>query len=108
MNAKANFTRNELASIADHSIDFMRYGQQHTRWLAALMAAIDDTLQRGPAILEARVSRARDLASLGQYLADDCSNYLDCEAERVQSALDEEEVKIGGLSKVVAEPGGEA
>lgn len=95
MNAKANFTRDKMASIADDTLEQVRYAQHHARWLAALMSAIGDVLERpGPAILEARVSRALDLASLGQYLADDCWNYLGCEAERLQSELEEQELKL--------------
>ncbi|MCY1562557.1 hypothetical protein D9M68_999760 [compost metagenome] len=94
MNAKANFTRDKMASIADDSIEFIRYGKLHTRWLSALMTAIHNELSQGKAVLEARVSTAKDLASLGQYLADDCSNYLDCEAERLQSEVEEQELKL--------------
>lgn len=99
MNAKANFIRNEMASIADDSIELVRYGKCQTRWLAALMTAIRDQLEHGDAILEARVSTASDLAGLGQYLADDCSSYLDCEAERLQSQVEEQELKLQGDAK---------
>ena len=34
------------------------------------------------------MSRAQDLASLGQYLADDLANYMDCRASELQEQAD--------------------
>ncbi|MCP3430503.1 hypothetical protein [Stutzerimonas stutzeri] len=77
-----------LASIADDAIEQVRYGKEHARWLAALMTAIHRELEPSPALLEARASRVQDLASLGQYLADDLANYMDCRASELQEKAD--------------------
>ncbi|CAM5241733.1 hypothetical protein SSTU70S_00376 [Stutzerimonas stutzeri] len=82
----------DMASIADDAIEQVRYGKEHARWLAALMTAIHGELEPSPALLEARVSRAQDLASLGQYLADDLANYMD----RCASELQEKADAVGG------------
>lgn len=73
------------ASIADDAIETVRYGQEHARWLSALMVAIHADLTHGKGF------KALDLASLGQYLADDCTNYLDREQKRLQADLDQSE-----------------
>ncbi|KRW70167.1 hypothetical protein AO741_17600 [Pseudomonas sp. TTU2014-105ASC] len=76
-----------LSGIADDAIEQVRYAKEHARWLGALMTAIHGELEPSPALLEARVSRAQDLASLGQYLADDLANYMDrCASELQQQA----------------------
>lgn len=77
-----------LAGITDDAIEQVRYGKEHARWLAALMTAIRRELEPSPALLECRVSRAQDLASLGQYLADDLANYMDCRASELQEQAD--------------------
>jgi len=77
-----------LAMITDDAIEQVRYGKEHARWLAALMTAIHRELEPSPALLEARASRVQDLASLGQYLADDLANYMDCRAEELQRQAD--------------------
>jgi hypothetical protein len=78
----------DMASIADDAIEQIRYGKEHARWLGALMTAIHGELEPSPALLEARVSRAQDLASLGQYLADDLANYMDRCASELQAQAD--------------------
>lgn len=78
----------DMASIADDAIEQIRYGSHHARWLAALMTAIRRELEPSPAMLECRVSRAQDLASLGQYLADDLTNWMDCRASELQAQVD--------------------
>ncbi len=78
----------DLAAITDDAIEQVRYAKEHARWLAALMTAIHRELEPSPAILEARVSRVQDLASLGQYLADDLANYMDCRASELQEKAD--------------------
>ncbi|HAF93138.1 MAG TPA: hypothetical protein DCG67_15475 [Pseudomonas sp.] len=78
----------DMASIADDAIEQVRYGQEHARWLAALMTAIHRELEPSPALLTARASRVQDLASLGQYLADDLANYMDCRASELQEKAD--------------------
>lgn len=77
-----------MASIADDAIEQVRYAKEHARWLAALMTAIHQGLEPSHALLEARVSRAQDLASLGQYLADDLANYMDRCASELQAKAD--------------------
>ena len=78
----------DMASIADDAIEQVRYGQEHARWLAALMTAIHLELEPSPALLKARARRVQDLASLGQYLADDLANYMDCRASELQEKAD--------------------
>jgi hypothetical protein len=78
----------DMASIADDAIEQVRYAKEHARWLGALMTAIHRELEPSPALLEARVSRAQDLASLGQYLADDLANYMDRCASELQAQAD--------------------
>ncbi|MNJ73885.1 hypothetical protein D3C77_707390 [compost metagenome] len=78
----------DMASIADDAIEQVRYAKEHARWLGALMTAIHGELEPSPALLEARVSRAQDLASLGQYLADDLANYMDRCASELQAQAD--------------------
>lgn len=77
-----------MASVADDAIEQVRYGKEHARWLAALMTAIHRGLEPSPALLETRASRVQDLASLGQYLADDLANYMDCRASELQQQAD--------------------
>ncbi|WP_048330244.1 hypothetical protein [Stutzerimonas stutzeri] len=77
-----------MASIADDAIEQVRYGKEHARWLAALMTAIHRELEPSPALLEARASRVQDLASLGQYLADDLANYMHSRADELQQQAD--------------------
>ena len=78
----------DMASIADDAIEQVRYAKEHARWLGALMTAIHGELEPSPALLEARASRVQDLASLGQYLADDLANYMDCRASELQEKAD--------------------
>ncbi len=78
----------DLAAITDDAIEQVRYGKEHARWLAALMTAIHRELEPSPALLEARASRVQDLASLGQYLADDLANYMDRCADELQQQAD--------------------
>ena len=78
----------DMASIADDAIEQVRYAKEHARWLAALMTAIHRELEPSPSLLEARASRVQYLASLGQYLADDLANYMDCRASELQEKAD--------------------
>lgn len=77
-----------MASVADDAIEQVRYGKEHARWIAALMTAIHRELEQSPALLEARASRVQDLASLGQYLADDLANYMHSRADELQQQAD--------------------
>lgn len=78
----------DLAVITDDAIEQVRYGKEHARWLAALMTAIRRELEPSPALLECRARRVQDLAGLGQYLADDLANYMECRAEELQQQAD--------------------
>jgi len=82
MNVKTTQSRHHLAMIADDAVDFVRYGKEQTRWLAALMRSIQLDLEHN------KGRGVKDLASLGQYLGEDCTNYLDCHAEELGSQLD--------------------
>lgn len=73
------------ASIADDAIETVGYATEHARWLSALMVAIHADITHGKGF------KALDLASLGQYLADDCTNYLDREQKRLQGELNQAE-----------------
>ena len=73
------------ASIADDAIETVGYGKEHARWLSALMVAIHNDVKHGNGF------KVLDLASLGQYLADDCTNYLEREQTRLQGELDQTE-----------------
>jgi len=77
-----------LAMVTDDAIEQVRYAKEHARWLAAPMTAIHRELEPSPALLEARVSLVQDLASLGQYLADDLANYMNTRAEELQRQAD--------------------
>lgn len=68
-------------SIAGDAIESLGFGEQHSRWLSALMVAIDADITRGYG------RKAKELASLGQYLADECANYLERERERLHREL---------------------
>ena len=69
------------AAIADDALEFIRYGTDQTRWLAALMKAICLDVEHN----KGRTSK--DLAELAQYLAYDCSVYLLGHSEKLQSQL---------------------
>jgi hypothetical protein len=79
-------THDSLAEIADDALEFVRYGKDQTRWLAALMKSIQLDLKHNKGM------GVKDLASLGQYLGQDCANYLDEHAGKLQSQLDAAEV----------------
>ena len=69
-------------AIADDAIEFIEYGHEHSTWLSALMGAI---------CLDAEHNRGRrvaDLATLGQYLAEDCANYLDNHGGKLRRELE--------------------
>lgn len=74
------------SSIANDAIESLGFGMEHARWLSALMVAIHTDIKHGHGY------KVLDLASLGQYLADDCTNYLDREQKRLQGELDQAEV----------------
>ena len=71
--------------IADDAIESVGYGKEHARWLSALMVAIHNDMKHGNGF------KVLDLASLGQYLADDCTNYLEREQTRLKGELEQAE-----------------
>lgn len=70
-----------IYSLTDVAIETVGYGKEHARWLSALMVTIHHNMTHGQGF------KVLDLASLGQYLADDCTNYLDREQKRLQAEL---------------------
>lgn len=83
---KAKTDNVSLSVIAGDALEFVQYGKDQARWLAALMTSIQLDLKHN----KGRI--AVDLASLGQYLGEDCANYLDVHAGKLQSQLDVAEV----------------
>lgn len=77
---KTTATRQPLAMIADDAIEQLRYDREQANWLAALMRAIGTDLKTG-------AHGAAALAGLGQYLADDLTNYIDRQVAHLQDAL---------------------
>lgn len=73
------------AIVANDAIESLGFGKEHACWLSALMVAIHADITHGKGF------KALALASLGQYLADDCTNYLDREQKRLQIELDQAE-----------------
>lgn len=72
-----SFVATETVSPSD-AYDLATLGHEYGRWLAVLTRAIQlDCKHNGG-------SSAQDLASLGQFLADNLSNEMDCEAERIK------------------------
>ncbi len=71
------FVVNEKVDAID-AYDLATLAHEYGKWLGAVARAIqlDCTHKDG--------STARDLAGLAQYLADDLSNYMDGEAERIK------------------------
>lgn len=80
MNAKA--THDSLAEIADDALEFVIYGRDQVRWMAALMKSIQLDLKHNKGMA------VSDLSGLGQYLGRDCANYLDEHAKTLQTQLD--------------------
>lgn len=80
--SKATTKQRAAADTASDALDAINYGKNSSRWLSALMRSIQ---------LDAKHNQSRnvvELASLGQYLGDDCAGYLDSEYERLQRDLD--------------------
>jgi hypothetical protein len=78
----AKTTSASLAEIAEDALDFVRYGRDQARWMAALMKSIQLDLKHNKGL------DTKDLASLGLYLGHDCTNYLDEQARTLQAQLD--------------------
>ncbi|MBH3353599.1 hypothetical protein I5Q19_07385 [Pseudomonas stutzeri] len=72
-----NTATTEKVSALD-AYDLATYAHEHGKWLGALMRSIT---------LDVKHNEGRNvavLAGLGQYLGDDLSGYMDCEAERIK------------------------
>ncbi|MBN3965827.1 hypothetical protein IMW75_11110 [Pseudomonas gregormendelii] len=80
MNKKIS-PRKSLAVIANEAIEQLRCDKEQASWMEALMRAIRADLKTG-------AHGAAALAGLGQYLACDLANYIDCQVEQLQRALD--------------------
>lgn len=83
----------KLYQAADDAIEHVRYCTEKARWLNALAVAINDTLEGGNGILEARVCQAKDLAGLASYLAFDLTQYSAQRASEMQKQLDAAEAQ---------------
>lgn len=77
-------------AIADDALEFVEYGKNYSCWLAALMTAIGNELDgcAGKDKATARLSTAKDLASLGAILAQDCESYLEHHAGNLRRELE--------------------
>lgn len=73
------------SNVAQEAIEAVGFGYEHAKWLSALMVAIHADITHGKGF------KALDLASLGQYLADDCRNYLERAQGELQRDLDQAE-----------------
>ena len=76
-----NATNTTAIEVADSALDFLRYGQERGKWLAALMKAIQLDAQHNQGL------GSNDLACLGRYLSSDTANYLDDQTEQLQRQL---------------------
>lgn len=77
-----NATNTSILDIAEDALESMQYGQDHLKWLTALMKAIQ---------LDAQYNQGRgsiDLSNLGSYLSRDCADYLGDHAKNLQHQLD--------------------
>ncbi len=73
---------NPAAMVANDALDAIEYGRHLAKWLTAVMRSIQ---------LDAQHNDGRNvetLASLGQYLGDDCAGHLSNEGERLAGELD--------------------
>ena len=82
MSTKKPLAHQSLAAIADDALEFVRYGKEQVLWLSALMRAIQLDVEHNCG------RYTGELAGLGQYLGEDCANYLDSNAEKAQAQLD--------------------
>ncbi len=98
MNHSANTIARDGLSNA---LDTIEYAKEHARWLSALAATIQDLV--GTDMTVANVERVRTLASLGQYLADDCAGYMTCEGERLTRELDAADAESQPAARQVVE-----
>lgn len=58
--------------------DLATYAREHGKWLGSIARSIQLSCKHNDG------RDALELANLAQHLADDLSNYMDCEAERIK------------------------
>lgn len=71
-----------VLEVANNALEFMRYSQDHLKWLAALMKAIQ---------LDVEHNHSRtllELASLAHYLSGDCADFLKEQCTQLLRQLD--------------------
>ena len=80
--SKAAIKHSAALEVASDALDAIAHGQHLSNWLAAVLRSIQ---------LDAEHNASRNiqtLASLGQYLGDDCANFLTSEGQRLRRDLD--------------------
>ncbi|WP_423359645.1 hypothetical protein [Pseudomonas citronellolis] len=91
--SRAANVRRTSQQIAREAIEQLQIDHQQSSWMGALMTAIHTELDRGPGLLECRISRVKHLADLGRYLADTMADFTDSQAEELQRQLDDTEAR---------------
>lgn len=82
-----------VLEVADDAVEVLRYGNEQVKWLAALLKAIQLDAQYNQSSLSA------ELINLGQYLSNDCSEYLSEQSAQLQTQLGTE-AKANAASEV--------
>lgn len=70
------------ANIADDALELLRATRERVNHLRVLFNSITKDLKHG------KSRDIEELASLGGFLGHDWANYIDCEVETMQKALD--------------------
>lgn len=73
--------------VAVDALWLLECSQNHTEWLGALMVSIQRDIEHGKGI------HVKALTGLGQYLAEDWANQIDCESSDLKGRLDSVEGK---------------
>lgn len=79
--------RSHLVAAADDTIENIQCRAVYAKWLGALAYTIHSTLEDGKAGIDVRADRAKELASLAQFLADDMTHDLERDAAELQAAI---------------------
>ncbi|MGV6954708.1 hypothetical protein [Pseudomonas chlororaphis] len=74
------------ASIADDALDLLRATHERINHMRVLFNSIIKDMKHG------KSRDIEELASLGGFLGYDWANYVDCEVEKMQKALDAAEL----------------
>lgn len=74
------------ANIADDALDLLRATHERINHMRVLFNSIINDLKHG------KSHDIDELANLGGFLGYDWANYVDCEVEKMQKALDSAEV----------------